>query len=117
MVSGKRAQAQKIMTQQQNPEVNWLPAPLAGVKGQLTFDQIAQLLAEAAESRDLKLNRDTVEELEVGNTSFYVRRSGSPEYTFNEDAAPEAIFDGCRLSISDAQGFPCVFELRSVDVV
>jgi hypothetical protein len=89
-------------------------AQVVGTQGQLTFEQIMQLLGE---SDTVKFNYDTDVQLEIGGTSFYVRRPGAPEYTFNEDAAPTAIFDGCRLSMADAQGFTCVFELDSVDVV
>ncbi|WP_425953276.1 hypothetical protein [Ralstonia pseudosolanacearum] len=87
--------------------------PVLGPKGQLTFDQITHLLRK---SNTLKFNYDTDVRIEIGCTSFYVRRPGKPEYTFNDDAAPEAIFDGCRLSMPDAQGFTCVFELGSVNI-
>lgn len=79
--------------------------------GQLTFEDIRRLLRERVvrQFNHSRFPEITMDRSEVGG--IYVRRPGHPEYTFNEYGAPEAVLVGDRLTMPDAQGFPCIFHL------
>lgn len=82
--------------------------PVKGMAGQLRFMDIVHLVSTATH---VKFNYDLNARIEFQESAFYVHRADSPAFTFNEDAAGEAILEGRRLSMPDAQGFICVFEL------
>jgi hypothetical protein len=91
---------------------DWLHhVPVVGVKGQLSFEQILELLFSGTVR---KFNYSDSPELERCGDELYVRVAGESEYVFHNDAAAASVFDGSRLAISDVQGFVCVFEFSDL---
>ena len=81
--------------------------------GTLTIEDIHKLLNTRTV---LRFNCSEAPSVVLGRGDWFnVRRSGYPEYTFNENGAPDAVLVGNVLTMPDAQGFVCTFELESKD--
>lgn len=79
-----------------------------GSPEKLDYEQIVELLTTRLV---LQFNHSTDITVAIDGGLIVVRRPDYPTYTFNERGAEEAVFDGIRLMMPDAQGFPCTFLL------
>lgn len=83
------------------------PLHVDGPKGDLDYDDIVDIINS---HRVTQFNYSKNPRVVVDGSHIMVYRDGHPEYCFNEHGAEDAVFDGKRLSMPDAQGFPCTFE-------
>lgn len=90
---------------------NWFlphvsPLHVEGEPGKLEYDEILEIVTSRTVSQ---FQYSPYPNVVLEGDYIVVKRPGEPDYIFNEHGASEAVFDGQKLSMPDAQGFPCTF--------